>query len=373
MSPAVTVPRPSPDVAGDGVLLTAWREGDLPRVLEMAADPATRQWSGSLRDVRTLNAARTWMADRTGEGRLDWAVRDAATGVLVGRTGLFRFREGPSTAELGYGVHPAHRRRGVAAAAVATAVGYGTEVIGLHRIELAHAVGNLASCAVAARSGFAFEGVERSSLDHGDGPPHDMHRHARLATDPPGPVEAPPRPLVVPALQGDGVRLRPWDRGDADVYLRGLSDPEAVRWSSGPPPADHAAALRRIDRIARRATEGSTLGWAVEVAGAVVGAVAVRSVNLVDRFASVSYWVLPEHRGRGIAVRALQVAARHAYDGVGLHRLQLQHALANTASCRVAEKAGFVLESVQRETCLLPGPDGPVFVDEHQHVRLAGS
>jgi len=369
----LAVPHPSPEVRRAGVLLTRWREDDLPAVLEIAADPATSQWSGSLRHVHTLDAARAWMADRTAEGRLDWAVRDAVTGELVGRTGLFRFRDGPNTAELGYGVHPAHRRRGVAVAAVATAVGYGTDVLGLHRIELVHSVGNVASCAVAVRSGFAYEGVERSSLDHDDGPPHDMHRHARLATDPPGPADAPPKPLEVPVLQGAGVRLRSWEHRDLDAYARGVGDPEVAQWASGPPPADRNAGLRRIDRMARRAAEGSSLGWAVEVDGEVVGAVSVRSVNLVDRHASVSYWVLPEHRGRGIAARALQAAARHAYDGVGLHRLQLQHALANTASCRVADKAGFALESVQRESCLLPGPDGPEFVDEHQHVRLAGS
>jgi RimJ/RimL family protein N-acetyltransferase len=369
----LAVPRMSPEVPGDGVLLTAWREEDLPAVLELAADPASRQWSGSLRHVHTLDEARAWMADRTGEGRLDWAVRDPRTRSLVGRTGLFRFRDGPGTAELGYGVHPAHRRRGVARAAVTTAVRYGTDVVGLHRIELAHAVGNIASCAVATSSGFAFEGTERSSLDHDDGgPPHDMHRHARLATDPPGRAEPPPVPLEVPELRGDGVRLRPWDRRDVDAYLRGVGDPEAARWAPGAPPATRDEGLRRIDRMARRAAEGSMLGWAVEVAGEVVAAVAVRSVNRVDRHASVSYWVLPEHRGHGIAGRAVQTAAQHAFDGVGLHRLQLQHALDNTASCRVAEKAGFGLESVQRESCLLRGPDGAVFVDEHQHVRLAG-
>src|SRR5829696_7710532 len=115
------------------------------------------------------------MADRTAEGRLDWAVRDPRTEGLVGRTGLFRFRDGPNTAELGYGVHPAHRRRGVAVAAVGTVVRYATEELGLHRIQLVHAVDNVASCAVAVRSGFAYEGIERSSLDHDDGPPHDMH------------------------------------------------------------------------------------------------------------------------------------------------------------------------------------------------------
>jgi RimJ/RimL family protein N-acetyltransferase len=370
----VRVPHPSPEVRGEGVLLSPWQEEDLPAVLEIADDEATNRWSESLRHVRTLDDARTWMATRSRPERLDWAVRDPSTRAVIGRIGLMRFRDGPATAVLGYGVHPAHRRRGVAVAAVTAVVRYAVEEVGLHRIELVHAVGNVASCAVAVGSGFEFEGIERSSLDHDDGlPPHDMHLHARLASDPPGPSEAPPAPLPIPVLDGDGVRLRPWDRGDVDSYLRGLNDPEAARWAPGPPPADRDAGLRRIDRMSMRASEGSAIGWAVEVDGAVVAAVGVRSVNRVDRHASVSYWVLPEHRGRGIAARAVQTAARHAFGGIGLHRLQLQHALGNTASCRVAEKAGFALESVQRESCLLRGPDGPVFVDEHQHVRLAGS
>ena len=71
--------------------------------------------------------------------------------------------------------------------------------------------------------------------------------------------------------------------------------------------------------------------------------------------ASVAYWVLPEHRGRGIATALCAPPPRTASveDGLGLHRLQLQHAIGNDASCRVAEKAGFALESVQRESFLL--------------------
>jgi RimJ/RimL family protein N-acetyltransferase len=110
------------------------------------------------------------------------------------------------------------------------------------------------------------------------------------------------------------------------------------------------------------------VAWAVEVHGVIAGSVGLRGVNLVDRWANASYWVLPEARDRGVATRALVAATTYAFERLDLHRVQLQHALANVASCRVADKAGFELEAVQRESCLLA--EG--FVDEHQHVRIRG-
>lgn len=120
-----------------------------------------------------------------GLDRIDWAVRDPATRLLVGRAGLHRFEEHPPSAEIGSGVHPAHRGRGTASAAVAALTRWALSDLGLDRVELVHDLGNTASCAVATRSGVALEGVERRALGYPDGRVADRHRHARLATDPP--------------------------------------------------------------------------------------------------------------------------------------------------------------------------------------------
>ena len=358
----------APDLRGDGVLLTAWEHDDLPAIVELA-DDVGRHWSRSLADMHTVEDAARWVAERSGPGRIDWAVRDPATRALLGRTSLHRFTTEPAAAEIGYGVHPDHRRRGVAVAAVTTAVGHAFGDLRLHRVELVHDVGNVGSCAVATRSGFALEGVERHALGYPDGRVADQHRHGRLAIDPPGPAERPAPPLEVPELTGDGVRLRAWTADDAASVLAGLSDPEAVRWSPRPLLPDLTAARTWIAGRAARAASGQALSWAVEADGAVVGAVALREVNLVDRWATASYWTLPAARGRGLAGRALDLATSYAVSGLGLHRVQLQHALDNTASCRVAEKAGFALEGTQRGSCLL----ATGYVDEHLHARVAGA
>ncbi len=362
----VELPPSPPELRGDGVLLTAWAEHDLPGIVELADDDHSRAFSASLRDVRTIDDARRWLEGRGGPGRISWAVRDPSTRALIGRSGLHEFHAIPRSAEIGYGVHPAHRRRGVATAVVATVTRWAFEEMTLRRVELIHDVGNTVSCRVATQGGYLLEGVERDALGYPDGTIADLHRHARLVTDPPGPADAAPLPLVVPTLDAEGVHLRPWRDEEATTFARGMSDPEAARWSAVGQPFGADDARRMLDRLRRRARDGQSVVWAVEEDGVLAGSLGVRGINTTDWFASVAYWVLPELRGRDIAPRALRAAATYAFEVLGLHRLQLQHALANTASCRVAEKAGFALESVQRGSVLLA--EG--FVDEHEHVRV---
>jgi RimJ/RimL family protein N-acetyltransferase len=66
----------------------------------------------------------------------------------------------------------------------------------------------------------------------------------------------------------------------------------------------------------------------------------------------MSYWLLPEVRGHGLAVGGTLAVRDWAFSNLGLKRLALQHSVHNTRSCRVAVAAGFPLEGTLRRYLL---------------------
>ncbi len=90
-------------------------------------------------------------------------------------------------------------------------------------------------------------------------------------------------------------------------------------------------------------------------------------LKLSDGSGEVLYWLLPAARGRGVAVAAARRISQWAFDDLGLHRLRLCHSVANDPSCRVAVKAGFILEGTMRSALL--HEDG--WHDQHLHALIA--
>jgi len=175
---------PTPiEIDAGRLLLRPWRRDDAPEVLALAADPLMRRYS-SVGEVGDLDGARAWIESRRVPGRLDWSVRQAGTGALLGRVGLMRLLPDAESAEVGYWTTPAARGRGVATESVEAVVGYAFDVLGRHRLEIRHVPGNEASCAVARKAGFRVEGVQRDAHHHVDHGFEDLEVHARLATDP---------------------------------------------------------------------------------------------------------------------------------------------------------------------------------------------
>ncbi|GHI03729.1 acetyltransferase [Streptomyces cellostaticus] len=173
--------------------------------------------------------------------------------------------------------------------------------------------------------------------------------------------------LVLPG----GLELRPWrtDDADADALLAGGQEPAIRQWnlfSVGS--RDEARA--RIERMHERWRAETGAVWAIaRPGGPPLGLAGLHAVDLAGGSADIMYWLLPESRGGGIVVQAARRLGRWALDELGLHRLRLCHAVANPASCRVAEKAGYAYEGTMRSSLL--HADG--WHDEHLHALVAGS
>ncbi len=64
--------------------------------------------------------------------------------------------------------------------------------------------------------------------------------------------------------------------------------------------------------------------------------------------AEIGYWAAKPHRGRGYVTEAVGALAHWAFTTAGVERLEWRAEVGNDASRAVAEKAGFVIEGIQR-------------------------
>jgi [ribosomal protein S5]-alanine N-acetyltransferase len=111
---------------------------------------------------------------------------------------------------------------------------------------------------------------------------------------------------------------------------------------------------REFIKIARRMSPESFFAIAVE--GQAVGGIGFVPGQDVERVSSeVGYWLGEAFWGRGIATDALIAVTEYAIRLHGFTRLFALPFAHNQASCRVLEKAGYVLEARLRRSAIKDG------------------
>ena len=163
----------------------------------------------------------------------------------------------------------------------------------------------------------------------------------------------------------DRIVLRPWRESDAETVMKAFDCPDIQRWHVRRMDSREEA-VGWIEGWATRWRDESDASWAISRDDEVLGQVGLRHLSLFEGSAALSYWVLPNARGAGIAARAAHAMTEWAFEVVALHRLSLEHSTANLASCRVAARLGFEVEGTLRASAR--HADG--WHDMHQHARL---
>ncbi|MEV7502446.1 GNAT family N-acetyltransferase [Streptomyces sp. NPDC093018] len=169
---------------GEGVELRPWSPDDADALLAAAQDPAIRRWNlFTVADHADARRRIERMHERwRAETGAVWAVARTG-GPAIGLIGLNDIDLAGGAAELVYWLLPEARGAGLAHAATRRLARWSLDDLGLHRLRLCHSTANPASCRVAEKAGFTFEGTMRDALLHADGW-HDQHLHARVAGDP---------------------------------------------------------------------------------------------------------------------------------------------------------------------------------------------
>lgn len=172
--------------------------------------------------------------------------------------------------------------------------------------------------------------------------------------------------IVEPTPTAQALTLRPWQDSHIPAIVAAHRDESMRRWLMRPINDEDEARAWLVDQATGWA-DGTRLSWAVEEDGTVVGFFTVKAANPPETLATgVGYWTVAAARGRGIASRCVETATAWLFGGQDLmsaEEVELLHTIGNEGSCRVAQKCGYVLDSV-----LTPMP--PNFPDEgHRHLR----
>ncbi|MFJ3304626.1 GNAT family N-acetyltransferase [Streptomyces sp. NPDC086549] len=181
------------ELHGHGLRLRRWDAGadsDVAVWLRGRSDPEFRRWNTPLATVTDLDGARASLrkqAENEADGNCaHFCVTDADSGTPLGHIGLNMIDRVTRAARVGYWVLPEARGHRVATRALTLVSRWTFTELELHRLELGHAVGHDASCRIARKCGFPYEGTLRGAMfDTGRYDAfRDVHLHARIATDP---------------------------------------------------------------------------------------------------------------------------------------------------------------------------------------------
>ncbi|MBU6247239.1 MAG: GNAT family N-acetyltransferase [Xanthomonadaceae bacterium] len=151
--------------------------------------------------------------------------------------------------------------------------------------------------------------------------------------------------------------LRPWRSDDAGALEAAVveSIDSLGRWlpwcRAG---YDLAAARDWVRRCEQGWADGEHFAFGIfdPTRQRLLGSVGLNQRNPLHRSANLGYWVRQSEQRRGVATKAVRLAARFGFRHLGLQRIEVVALPDNQASRRTAERAGARFEAIARHRIL---------------------
>lgn len=158
--------------------------------------------------------------------------------------------------------------------------------------------------------------------------------------------------LSPPVLESPQVRLRPLAGTDVDGLYALYSDAQVTRHWSFPAWTQRAQAEDYL-ALRRSLLPPSVYCWAIAEGDddRLIGTITLFVLGDTTRYGEIGYALRLDRQGRGLASESLRLAIRHAFDTLGLGRIEADVDPSNEASWRLLERLGFHREAVLQGRC----------------------
>ena len=175
--------------------------------------------------------------------------------------------------------------------------------------------------------------------------------------------------------EGKLVAVRAYTEADIDRLLAAVevSIPEIARYETWCHPGfAHADAASYVNWWRRAWADAQAYYFAVEelATGDFLGSCGLSGLLRDHRRAGLGYWIRSDRTGRGFATDAARTVMQLGFADLGLNRIEVECAVANVASRRIAEKLGCVQEGILHCRLVLPG--GVTDTAMYASLRSAG-
>jgi len=156
---------------------------------------------------------------------------------------------------------------------------------------------------------------------------------------------------MLPILDTPRLKLRPLAEADVPALFAIFRDPESMRYWTHPAMTDVAEAEALLREIQHHAEAETLFQWGIarREDDLVIGTCTLFRIQREHRRGELGYILRRDHWGHGLANEALSALVSHAFDAMGLHRLEADIDPRNAGSIRSVERLGFKLEGHLRE------------------------
>lgn len=148
---------------------------------------------------------------------------------------------------------------------------------------------------------------------------------------------------------GERICLRPLEPEDGELLRGWLNNPENHQHLALTRPLSAAAEREWLEGLHKR-TEDHVFGIALKETEALIGSCGLHHVTAPHRSAELGIQIGEiACQGRGFGSEAIRLLLGHAFDTLGLHRVELRVHENNPRAIRCYERLGFRREGERRE------------------------